>query len=152
MADLHAQAWPAYDVYRVGGWAAFGWLTVRFPEWVYVTIAFVSGAVALLAVVAVARERLAASVRRWEIAVLLVALGSVVVGVAAVHFTPAVRGVPAEQGRYLFAAIVPLAAIAVGATLAFGRERAPLAATVLVAATIVLSYASQLLTLTTFFA
>jgi 4-amino-4-deoxy-L-arabinose transferase-like glycosyltransferase len=152
MADLQVQAWPAYDVYLVGGWAAFGWLTVRFPEWVYVTIAVVSGVMALLAVAAVARERLAARVRGWEIAVLLVALGSVVIGVAAVHFTPTVRGVPAEQGRYLFTAIVPLAAIAVGATLAFGRERAPLAATVLVAATIVLSYASQLLTLTTFFA
>ncbi len=152
MNDLFVQKWPAYDVYLIGGWAAFGWLTVRFPGWVYVTIAVVGGIALVFAALAVARERLAARARGWEIAVLATALISVPLGVAAVHFVPDVRSVPAEQGRYIFTAIVPLAALAAVATLAFGRRRAPLVAALLVAAVAILSYASQLLTLTTFYA
>lgn len=151
MNDLHAQVWPAYDVYVIGGWAAFGWLTVRFPEWIYVVIAAISGVVGVLCAVAVARERLAARERGWEIATLLTVIASVLLGVAAVHFTPEVRAVPAEQGRYIFTAVVPLSAIAVGGTLAFGRRHGPVLAAVLVAAVAGLGYASQLLTLARFY-
>lgn len=152
MVDLQVQKWPAFDVYVIGGWAAFGWLTVRFPMWVYLAIGAVSGMVALLAFAALVRERIAARERSWELAVLIVAIGGVLLGVAAAHFTPDVRAVPAEQGRYIFTAIVPLATIVAGATLALGRRAAPVLAAVLVTAVAVLAYASQLLTLTTFFA
>jgi 4-amino-4-deoxy-L-arabinose transferase-like glycosyltransferase len=45
---------PAYDIWIKTGWGAFGWLEVRFPNWVYplltlLTIALVAGAIALLA-------------------------------------------------------------------------------------------------------
>jgi hypothetical protein len=42
MTDVHLNYWPAYDVYILEGWAALGWLTVRFPSWVYVVIVVVS--------------------------------------------------------------------------------------------------------------
>jgi hypothetical protein len=151
MTDLHVQGWPAYDVYIQGGWAAFGWLTVRFPSWVYVVICAVSLLAAALCAVAVWRERAAARDRGWELATLLVALAGVLAGVAAVYFTTEVRSVPAEQGRYVFTAIVPLAAIAVGGTLAFGRRLAPVLAAALVAAVMGLDYASQYLLLESFF-
>jgi hypothetical protein len=152
MTDVHLDYWPAYDVYTVGGWAAFGWLSVRFPEWVYTVIAAVSLTVAVLCVVTVSwRERLAAWSRGWELAVLLTALVSVLAGVSAAYFTTAPRTVPAEQGRYLFTAIVPFAAIVAGATLAFGRRLAPVLAAALVAAVIGLDYASQFLSLDRFF-
>jgi hypothetical protein len=152
MNDLHVQKWPAFDVFIEGGWAAFGWLTVRFPMWVYVVIVVVSLAVAALCVAAVVRHRGAAWRLGWELAVLLVALAGVIAGVEAAYFTDQARSVPAEQGRYVFTALVPLAAIAVGGALAFRDRTAPIVAAVLASAVIGLGYASQLLTLTRFFA
>ena len=58
---------------------------------------------------------------------------------------------PAEQGRYVFTAVVPLAAIAVGGCLAFRNRIAVVVATVMVAGMIGLGYASQFLTLAGFF-
>jgi 4-amino-4-deoxy-L-arabinose transferase-like glycosyltransferase len=151
MNDLHVQKWPAFDVFIEGGWAAFGWLVVRFPQWVYLVIAGVSILAAALCVVAVVRRRSQALRLGWELAVLLVAIAGVVGGVEAAYFTNSPRSVPAEQGRYIFTAAVPLAAIAVGAAMAFSERIAPLVATGLAAAVIGLSYASQLLALTGFF-
>jgi hypothetical protein len=151
MNDLHVQKWPAFDVFIEGGWASFGWLVVRFPHWVYVVIAGVSILAAALCVVAVVRRRSQALRLGWELAVLLVAIAGVVGGVEAAYFTNAPRSVPAEQGRYIFTAAVPLAAIAVGASMAFRERLAPLVAAALATAVIGLSYASQLLTLTAYF-
>ena len=152
MNDVFVQKWPAFDVFIEGGWAAFGWLVVRFPQWVYLVIAAVSLAAAALCALAVARRRSQALTLGWELAVLVVAIAGVVGGVEAAYFTGTPRQVPAEQGRYIFTAIVPLATIAVGAAMAFRERVAPLAATALTAAVIGLGYASQLLTLTGFFA
>jgi hypothetical protein len=151
MNDLHVQKWPAFDVYIKEGWAAFGSLVVRFPEWVYVVILLVSLAVAALCAIAVVRRRAQAWRLGWELAVLIVAIAGVVGGVEAAYFTSAPRAAPAEQGRYIFTAIVPLATIAVGSAMAFRARVAPLVATALAAAVIGLGYASQLLTLTGFF-
>ena len=152
MTDLQTPAWPVYDVYLKEGWAAFGWLTVLFPSWVYTVILIVSLTVAVLCVVTIVRERPAVRRRAWEIAVLITVLAGVLAGVAAAYFTVGeARPVPAEQGRYLFTAIVPLATIAVGGTLAFGRRAAPVLASALVAAVIGLDYASQLLSIEQFF-
>jgi hypothetical protein len=57
----------------------------------------------------------------------------------------------AEQGRYIFPAIAALAAIAAGGTFGLGRRRQATLATVLVVAMIGLGYASQLLTLGSFY-
>jgi hypothetical protein len=39
MAHLFPQRWFAFHVYVREGWAAFGWLSIAFPKWVYVAIA-----------------------------------------------------------------------------------------------------------------
>ena len=152
MTDLHVNKWPAFDVFIEEGWAAFGWLVVRFPQWVYLAIAAVSLAMAALCVAAVVRHRPAARRLGWELAVLIVALAGVVGGVEGAYFTNTPRPVPAEQGRYIFTAIVPLAAIAVGGAMAFRDRAAPVVVAALVGAVIALGYASQLLALTRFFA
>ena len=151
MNDLHVQRWPAFDVFIQTGWAAFGWLAIRFPEWVYYVIGAVSLAAGALCVIAVVRRRRTALRLGWELGTLLLVLAGVVFGVEAAYFTGQPRPVPAEQGRYIFTALVPLAAIAVGASLAFKDRVAVVAATVLVAATMAFGYASQFLTLSGFF-
>jgi hypothetical protein len=151
MDDLHVQTWPAYEVYIKEGWAGFGWLVVFFPQWVYLTIAACTLAVAVLGAVALWRRRVAARGLTWELGVLVVAIVGVIAGVEGAYFTDHARPVPAEQGRYIFTAIVPLAALAVGGALAFGRRTAPVVAGALAAAVIGLGYASQLLALTWFF-
>jgi hypothetical protein len=102
--------------------------------------------------VAVWRERPAARRRALELAVLVLALAGVIGGVAAAYETNTIgRAVVAEQGRYAFTAMVPLAAIAVGGAFAFGRRRAPLVAAGLVAAVAGLAVASYMLALTRFY-
>ena len=58
----------------------------------------------------------------------------------------------AEFGRYAFPAIAPLAVLVVASLHAFGRRWALLAGVGLLVAMLALSYASQLLTLTGFYA
>ena len=151
MTDYQRQRWPAFDIYVERGWAAFGWYAMKFAHWVYLVIALVMVAAAALCVAAVWRFRQAARRLNWELAVLVVALGGVIAGVEAAYFTTTGRNVVAEQGRYAFTAIVPLAAIALGGSFAFGSRRAPVVAAGLVAAVIGLSFASQMLALTRFF-
>ena len=79
------------------------------------------------------------------------AIAGVIGGVEAAYFSDQAPAVPAEQGRYILTAAVPLAVIAVGAATAFRDRIAPLVATGLAAAVIGLSYAAQLLTLTWYF-
>jgi len=147
MSDLFVQRWPAYDIYIERGWAAFGWYAIKFPMWVYVGIVLAVTAGLALCAVAVWRERIAALSRGWELGVLLAALFGVVVAVEAVYATGAPRPVVAEQGRYAFTAIVPLAAIAAGACVAFGRRHATAVAAALAAAMVGLAFASQVLAL-----
>jgi 4-amino-4-deoxy-L-arabinose transferase-like glycosyltransferase len=151
MRDLWVQKWPAFDIYIEGGWGAFGWLVFRFPTWVYLVVVSVSLLMALGCAVALLRHRLAALARGWEIAVLTAAVAGVVFGVEAAYLTDSPRPVPAEQGRYAFTAIVPLATVAVGGALAVGERLRPLVLAVLVAATMGLGYAGQLVTLSGFF-
>jgi hypothetical protein len=152
MPDLFPQRLPAFDVYVKEGWAAFGWVTVLFPEWVYVAILLTMLTCGALAAAAVARERPAAARRAAELVVIALVPLCVVTAVAAAYFTPAGRAAPAEQGRYLFPATTALATIAVGATFGLGRRwHAPLL-TALVTATIGLGFAARLLSLAGFFA
>ena len=152
MSDLHPQKLPAFDIYVERGWAAFGWYAVKFPQWVYVLIALALLAGFALCAVAAWRERRELQPLRWELAVLLIAIAGVVGGVEAAYVTSAPRPVVAEQGRYAFTAMVPLATIAAGACLAFGRRRAPALAAGLVGALMGLSFLSLLLGLQHFYA
>ncbi|HEX3391761.1 MAG TPA: hypothetical protein VHS55_04300, partial [Solirubrobacteraceae bacterium] len=152
MGSLFPPGWPFRAIYAVRGWGSFGWYTWIFPYWVYTAIIVAMGFVGLLALSAAVRERLAARVRSFELIVIALFPICVLVAVEAAFFAPdGGRTVVAEQGRYIFPAIAALATIAVGGTFGFGRRwQAPLA-TVLVVAMIGLSYASQLLTMSSFF-
>ena len=152
MGNLFPPGWPFKAIYVVRGWAAFGWYTWEFPNWVYLVIIVAMAVVGLLAVSATARERLAARTRVFELAVIALFPVCVLVAVEAAFFAPeGGRTVVAEQGRYIFPAIAALAAIAVGGTFGLGRRWHVPLATTLVVAMIGLSYASQLLTLGSFF-
>jgi Predicted membrane protein (DUF2142) len=152
MHDRNRQRWPAFDIYVRRGWDAFGWYTIAFPNWVNAIIATIMLACGVLCAAAVWLHRSAVRRRLWEVAVLLVALAGVIFGVEFAYQSPTPREVIAEQGRYAFPALVPLATIAVGACFAFrSRWRVPVAA-VLVCSVLSLAIASRLLVLTAFYA
>jgi hypothetical protein len=151
MTELHHTSWPFFDIYIVRGWGAFGWYAESFPLWVYKLIAAATAGVGVLGVRVLWRYR--DRVRRDWPAVAFVALVPLVViaAVEAAYYSPDRRAVIPEFGRYLFPAMAPLAAMAVGACSAFGRRWAGIAAAALVAAVVVIDYAAQLLTLAGFY-
>jgi hypothetical protein len=148
----HFPVYPAHEIFVVSGWAAFGANVVEFPNWAYVVIT-----IALLAAIPVSgwgarHEWVWVRGHAIELAALIAMPVTVVVGFEAAYYTPGLRPVLAEVGRYVFPAIGPLAVLGVGALHAFGRRRMLLFATALLVAMIALSYASQLLTLTSYYA
>jgi 4-amino-4-deoxy-L-arabinose transferase-like glycosyltransferase len=142
---------PGFVIFIERGWAAFGWYDVLFPHWVYELIAAAIVLTVPLLVWAARREW--SWVRDHWVEVLAVVLmpAAVIGGFEAAYYTPGMRPVIAEFGRYAFPGIGPLALLAVGALHAFGRRRMLWVGTGVLVAMIFLSYASQLLTLTTFY-
>lgn len=152
MGHLFPQGWPFYQIYVVRGWGAFGWYAFVFPRWVYYAIVVVMVAIGLCALLAAVRNWQAIKGRVFEVAMIALLPICVLVAVEAAFFTPVGgRTVVAEQGRYVFPAITALAAITVAGTFAFGRRWHVPVATALVVAMMALCYASQLLTLGSFF-
>jgi hypothetical protein len=152
MGELFPPGWPFYQVYVQRGWASFGWYTFDFPRWVYSVIVLAMVAIGLLAIATAVRNRSLLRGRGFELAVIALFPVSVLVAVEAAFFSPVGgRTVVAEQGRYIFPAITALAAIAVGGTFGLGRRWQIPLATVLVVGMMALCYASQLLTLGSFF-
>jgi hypothetical protein len=143
---------PAFTIFVQRGWATFGWYNVLFPPWVYSVILTVMLLAVPLGFIAARREW--SFVRRhWiELGVLALIPIAVVAGFEAAFYTTGTRPVIAEFGRYAFPAIAPLAVLVVGALHAFGRHRMMFAGVGLLVLLLGLSYASQLLTLTTFYA
>jgi len=152
MGHLFPGGWPFKAIYIVRGWGAFGWYVWIFPNWVYTVIVLAIALVGLLAISTAVREWVAARARVFEIVVIALFPVCVLLAVEAAFFDPSGdRTVVAEQGRYIFPAIAALGAIAAAGTFGLGRRwQAPLA-TVLVVAMFGLSYASQMLTLGSFF-
>ncbi|HXN38096.1 MAG TPA: phospholipid carrier-dependent glycosyltransferase, partial [Solirubrobacteraceae bacterium] len=143
---------PAFVIFVERGWGAFGWYDIFFPDWVYVAIFLAMVLTVPLAVLAARRERGWVR-RRWlETAALIAMPVAVVLGFVAAYYEPGAKELIPEFGRYVFPAIGPLAALVVGALHAFGRRRMELVGVGLLVAMIALSYASQLLTLTAFYA
>jgi hypothetical protein len=144
--------YPAWSIFVVRGWAAFGSYTVAFPTWVYDVV--LSGMLAAIPLGAWAARREWNWVRhhRLELLALVAMPTAVIVGFEAAYYTPTPRPVIAEVGRYAFPAIGPLALLVVGALHALGRRRMIGAAAGLLVVMIAFSYASQLLTLTSFYA
>jgi len=153
MGSLFPPVWPFRSIYVVRGWGAFGWYVWIFPNWVYLIIIVAMALVGVLTGSAALRERRAIVTRSFEVAVIALFPICTLVAVEAAFFTPngGGRTVVAEQGRYIFPAITAFAAIAVAGTFGIGRRWHVLLATTLVVAMIGLSYASQLLTLGSFY-
>lgn len=151
-AHFPASGYPAFSIFVVRGWAAFGSYTVAFPHWVYVVILSIMLSAIPLGLLAARREWSWVRRHRLELAGLIAIPVAVIVGFEAAYYTPGVRPVIAEVGRYAFPAIGPLALLIVGALHAFGRRRMVGVGIALAVSMIALSYASQLLTLTGFYA
>jgi hypothetical protein len=145
-----AGVYPANVIFIHRGWAAFGWYDVSFPHWVYTVLGVVTVASAVLGLAALWRKRPIRRLR-MEIALLVFFPVVVVAGFVAAFYVPVQRPFISEFGRYLFPALAPLAALAVGALYALGRRSMIAAGSVLLVAMLALCYASQLLTLTAFY-
>ena len=153
MTDLYVGAGhvPAYTVYLKEIWGVFGWASMPFPGRVFKVIFAVLVALALLAVIAIVRERRAVLERWPELLVLAVAAIGVSVSVHLAFLQTAPYSVIGEQGRYLFPAITTGAVVAVGACFGAGRRYAPLLATGLVTAMMLFSAAAQVFVFTGYF-
>ena len=143
---------PGFVIFVERGWGAFGWYDVFFAQWVYVAIFLAMVLTIPLAVLAARREWSWLRCRRLEALALIAMPAAVVLGFVAAYYEPGAKSIIPEFGRYAFPAIGPLAALVVGALHAFGRRRMLLVGVGLLVAMIALSYASQLLTLTSFYA
>jgi hypothetical protein len=143
---------PAFTIFVERGWGAFGWYDVLFPHWVYSTILVVMLIVPVLGVIAMYREWPFVRSNALELGLVVLIPIAVIAAFEAAFYTTGTRPVIAEFGRYVFPAIAPLAVLVVGVLHAFGRRRMIFAGASLLVAILALSYASQLLTLTTFYA
>ncbi len=143
--------WPGYTIYVVRGWASFGWYTIEFPALVYQVI--VAGTVATLACAGFfARRRWAWIKRNLVVVVTLVAMPVIVIAAVERAFaTTGQRTLIAEMGRYVFPAIGALAIVAAGAWQAWGERWGARITTAVVVSLMVLTFASQLLTLGGFY-
>ncbi len=151
-AHFQAGAYPGFVVFVERGWGAFGWYDVLFPGWVYTVVLGVSLIVLAIAPWAAWREWRWLSAHGAEALAVILMPVAVIAGFVAAYYSPGARSAIAEFGRYTFPAIGPIALLVVGALHAFGRRRMLAVGVGLLVATIALSYASQLLTLTAFYA
>lgn len=135
---------PAFSLYGIQVWAAFGWLSIRFDDWVYSAIAVVVAAVAALAVVSLWRHRAAVRERWPSLAALALGFAAVALLAHLAFVRTEISPLISEQGRYFFPAIVVPATVAVGACFAVGRRRAPVLGVGLVAGVMAFCGACQL--------
>jgi hypothetical protein len=143
--------WPGYTIYVVRGWASFGWYDIVFPRIVYAAILAGIAGTAISGAVLARRHRDWLR-RNWVLVLTLVATPIIVVaGVERAFATPGQRPIIAEMGRYLFPAIGALALLAVGSFRAWGERWAARLTVGVVVSEMVLTYASQLLTLRGFY-
>jgi hypothetical protein len=152
MLNIYAQRVPAFTIYIMRGWGAFGWYAILMPDWVLISIGLIVIAFAGLGGIALWRYRRELRPLSWELLVLLALPVCVFMGVEAVYASATPRpGAVAEQGRYIFPAISALAVLAVGACFAFGRRAALPLSTLTVIAVIGLSFYGRLLETAGFF-
>jgi 4-amino-4-deoxy-L-arabinose transferase-like glycosyltransferase len=135
---------PFWTIYILRPWGAFGALDVNLPHGLLVLVAVVVGIVVALALRGLWLERVAVRAHWPEIVVLVVAFVCVA-GFSHYAFARLNPTAPLEeQGRYLFPALTAAALVGVAACLGLGRRLAPLGATVLVTAMVLLCAFSQL--------
>ena len=150
---IYPNAMPVFTIYVIRGWASFGWYAVQFPDWVYVPVGLALIGAAALAVAALRRARRDARRIGLEIALLALLPLAVFAAVELFYATESDRpfGI-AEQGRYLFPAIVALAAGAVAAAFGLGRRHAVALGTAIVVSVMGFAFLGRLLELSGFYA
>jgi Predicted membrane protein (DUF2142) len=106
---------PAFDIWIKGGWGAFGWLEVRFPNAVYVVLALVTVVLLAGAVAVLVRRR-----RREDVPLVAFFAVAALALLAGLHWieykTIGSEGVIFNQGRYLLP-LLPLLGASAAATL-----------------------------------
>lgn len=119
---------PVYEFFVKGTWGAYGWLEVKFPGWLYVLLAILTVAVAVLALLGLWRGRRTLD---WGIVAFFVLLAGALL--AGLHLTEYQKGgIGFIQGRYL----LPLAPLAGLALVRAIRWAPPLRQSTLIAASL----------------
>ncbi|HMD57061.1 MAG TPA: glycosyltransferase family 39 protein [Solirubrobacteraceae bacterium] len=144
--------WPAFVIFVERGWGAFGWYDVFFRPWVYDVILAVMLLFVPMGLIAARREWRFVRANAVELALLVLMPVAVIAGFEAAFYSEAIRNFVPEFGRYAFPAIAPVAVLVVASLHALGRRLAVYGGVALLVAMLALSLASQLLTLTTFYA
>ena len=123
---------PLVDVWVTYGWAAFGWLEVRFSAWVYWVLATITAAVGVGAAVAVVRAR-----RRLDLRVtafLALVFAALLAGLHWTDYKELERGAGGfMQTRYLFPIIGLFGLALAGAVSLLPVQRRPFAVAATVA-------------------
>ena len=133
--------YPVYDVWLKGGWAAFGWLEIKFPNVVYWLLALLT--LAALAGAAVAVVRAWSRIDRALAAAFALTTVTLFAGLHWTEFRTLVGGSgPFTQGRYLLPLIALMGAVVAAAISALPARRQPLAAGLVLAGLAVLQLAS----------
>ena len=145
------EGFPLFDLWITQGWAAFGWLEVKFATWVYSVLAAITGATFVAALVA--------AVRAWRrvdlrvLAVLVLGFCALLGGLHWTDYHQLEAGAPGfMQGRYLFP-IVGIFGLVLGSALSLvpARNRA-IATSVAVAGLLAFHVAALGLVLERFYA
>ena len=152
MAPHFAMSTPGYTIFVQRGWGAFGWYDILYAPWMYVAILI--GMLLVIPLGALAARREWAWIRgNWIEALTVIAIPvAVIAGFEAAYYSPGVQTVIPTFGRYAFPAIAPLAVLVVGVLHAFGRRPMLYCGVALLVGMIALSYLSQVLVLTSFYA
>lgn len=134
MQDYFLMTWPFYDIYIVRGWGAFGWYSFSFSRATFIAVILVGVLLMGLGARAIWRARARFREWGWEVAFLLAIPITVIVAISFAYYTTEARVIPGEQGRYLFTAAAPLAALATMSLLGLpSRWQRPAAAALVVA-------------------
>lgn len=140
--------WPFFDIYIQRGIGGLGWYSIYFSTWVYDVVLWIVIAAGALALIAAWRRWPAVRARWRELLFLMLVIAGVIGGVEYEFYAVSPRPLLAEQGRYAFTALVPLAALAVAGLFALPRRWATTIATMGVTAMIVLAFTARILYLT----
>jgi 4-amino-4-deoxy-L-arabinose transferase-like glycosyltransferase len=148
---LPSDGLPAYTVWLKTGWAAFGWLEVRFASPVYVLFAAITAAVALVSLAGLWRAR-----RTVDRAVVLFLAAVAAVLLIGLHWTEyrllRTGAGPFNVGRYLFP-LIGIGGLAVAQTLRTLRPAwRPAGAAVVLSSLLVLNVLSLALMMERFYA
>ena len=142
-----------YDTWLRTGWAAFGWLEVRLPEWMYPVFGIASAVLILGGVAALARADLRRRVDAAIVAFLLLAVVGLFFVLHWADYTYiTLQRHAVEQGRYVLP-VIAVGGLAAAGTISLLRRRwqAP-AVGLLLAALLTLQLASLGVTMERYFA